>query len=140
MDDIGLWESRSFRLAVLYCHRSWVFPDEILNVNGGSISIVTLWDDWAHAAQGTRADRRQAAARKNMPLLPGIGGGQVRLDCSEISRITDQMGRRETVALFYQRDIMHSRRFATLNRGDGKNAILSGFSELMPPCGQMNAQ
>jgi len=41
MDDIALGAQRSCRLAVLYCQQKAGIPDEILNVKGGSISIVT---------------------------------------------------------------------------------------------------
>lgn len=40
MDDIGLWElNEAFAVQVIYCRDTLGIPDEILNVNGGSISI-----------------------------------------------------------------------------------------------------
>ncbi|MDW3648400.1 MAG: acetyl-CoA C-acyltransferase [Bacteroidia bacterium] len=40
MDDIGLWElNEAFAVQVLYCRDRLGIPDEILNVNGGAISI-----------------------------------------------------------------------------------------------------
>ncbi|GAA0478249.1 acetyl-CoA C-acyltransferase [Parasphingorhabdus litoris] len=40
MDDIGLWElNEAFAVQVLYCQQKLGIPDELLNVNGGSISI-----------------------------------------------------------------------------------------------------
>ncbi|MEE9205942.1 MAG: acetyl-CoA C-acyltransferase [Acidimicrobiia bacterium] len=40
MDDIDLWElNEAFAVQVVYCRDSLGIPDEILNVNGGSISI-----------------------------------------------------------------------------------------------------
>jgi acetyl-CoA C-acetyltransferase/acetyl-CoA acyltransferase len=40
MDDIGLWElNEAFAVQVLYCRDTLGIPDELLNVNGGSISI-----------------------------------------------------------------------------------------------------
>ncbi len=40
MDDIGLWElNEAFAVQVLYCQDVLGIPDELLNVNGGSISI-----------------------------------------------------------------------------------------------------
>ncbi|MDZ7767585.1 MAG: acetyl-CoA C-acyltransferase [Woeseiaceae bacterium] len=40
MDDIGLWElNEAFAVQVIYCRDKLGIPDEILNVNGGSISI-----------------------------------------------------------------------------------------------------
>ena len=40
MDDIGLWElNEAFASQVLYCRDKLGIPDELLNVNGGAISI-----------------------------------------------------------------------------------------------------
>lgn len=40
IDDIGLWElNEAFAVQVLYCRDRLGIPDELLNVNGGSISI-----------------------------------------------------------------------------------------------------
>ena len=40
MDDIGLWElNEAFALQVIYCRDRLGIPDELLNVNGGAISI-----------------------------------------------------------------------------------------------------
>ena len=40
MSDIGLWElNEAFAVQVIYCRDKLGIPDEILNVNGGSISI-----------------------------------------------------------------------------------------------------
>jgi acetyl-CoA C-acetyltransferase len=40
MDDIGLWElNEAFAVQVIYCRDQLKIPDEILNVNGGAISI-----------------------------------------------------------------------------------------------------
>ncbi len=40
MDDIGLWElNEAFAVQVIYCREKLGIPNEILNVNGGSISI-----------------------------------------------------------------------------------------------------
>ncbi|MBC7280559.1 acetyl-CoA C-acyltransferase [Hoeflea sp.] len=40
MDDIGLWElNEAFAVQVLYCRDTLGIPDDILNVNGGAISI-----------------------------------------------------------------------------------------------------
>jgi len=40
MDDIGLWElNEAFAVQVVYCRDQLGIPDEILNVNGGAISI-----------------------------------------------------------------------------------------------------
>jgi len=40
MDDIGLWElNEAFAVQVIYCRDKLGIPDELLNVNGGAISI-----------------------------------------------------------------------------------------------------
>ena len=40
MDDIGLWElNEAFAVQVIYCRDKLGLPDELLNVNGGAISI-----------------------------------------------------------------------------------------------------
>ncbi len=40
MDDIGLWElNEAFAVQVIYCRDQLAIPNEILNVNGGAISI-----------------------------------------------------------------------------------------------------
>ena len=40
MDDIGLWElNEAFAVQVLYCRDELGIPDELLNVDGGAISI-----------------------------------------------------------------------------------------------------
>ena len=40
MDDIGLWElNEAFAVQVLYCRDKLGIPNDILNVNGGAISI-----------------------------------------------------------------------------------------------------
>ncbi|WJG10744.1 acetyl-CoA C-acyltransferase [Aliiglaciecola sp. LCG003] len=40
MNDIGLWElNEAFAVQVLYCQQKLGIPDELLNVNGGAISI-----------------------------------------------------------------------------------------------------
>ncbi|MAT88521.1 MAG: acetyl-CoA C-acyltransferase [Aestuariivita sp.] len=40
MEDIGLWElNEAFAVQVLYCRDKLGIPDELLNVNGGAISI-----------------------------------------------------------------------------------------------------
>ena len=40
MDDIGLWElNEAFAVQVIYCRDQLGIPEELLNVNGGSISI-----------------------------------------------------------------------------------------------------
>ena len=40
MDDIGLWElNEAFAVQVIYCRDKLGIPNDLLNVNGGAISI-----------------------------------------------------------------------------------------------------
>ena len=40
MDDVGVWElNEAFAVQVLYCQDKLGIPDEILNVDGGAISV-----------------------------------------------------------------------------------------------------
>jgi len=40
MDDIGLWElNEAFAVQVIYCREKLGIPNELLNVNGGAVSI-----------------------------------------------------------------------------------------------------
>jgi len=40
MDDIGLWElNEAFAVQVIYCRDKLGIPDELLNVDGGAVSI-----------------------------------------------------------------------------------------------------
>jgi acetyl-CoA C-acetyltransferase len=40
MDDVGLWElNEAFAVQVIYCRDTLGIPNELLNVNGGAISI-----------------------------------------------------------------------------------------------------
>ncbi|WP_170432475.1 acetyl-CoA C-acyltransferase [Ruegeria arenilitoris] len=77
MDDIGLWElNEAFASQVLYCRDKLGIPDEIMNVNGGSISI-----GHPYGATGARqvghvlyeGKRRNA---KYAVVTMCIGGGQ----------------------------------------------------------------
>ena len=43
MDDIGLWElNEAFAVQVLYCRDKLGIPDELLNVNGGSMASAAV--------------------------------------------------------------------------------------------------
>lgn len=77
MDDIGLWElNEAFAVQVLYCQQKLGIPDELLNVNGGSISIghpygMTGARCTGHALiEGKRRDAKYAV------VTMCIGGGQ----------------------------------------------------------------
>ena len=66
VDDIGLWElNEAFAVQVLYCRDKLGIPDDRLNVDGGAISIGHPYGMSGRAHGRPRADRGQAARRRN---------------------------------------------------------------------------
>lgn len=65
IEDIGLWElNEAFAVQVIYSRDQLGIPNELLNVNGGAISIGhPLWHEW-RAHGWARAHRRQATRRE----------------------------------------------------------------------------
>ena len=62
VDDIGLWElNEAFACQVIYCRDKLGIPDELLNVDGGAISIGHPYGMSGSRMVGPRLDRRQAA-------------------------------------------------------------------------------
>ena len=48
MDDIDLWElNEAFAVQVIYCRDKFGIPNDILNVNGGSIAIGHPYGIWS---------------------------------------------------------------------------------------------
>ena len=76
VDDIGLWElNEAFAVQVLYCRDKLGIPNELLNVNGGAISI-----GHPYGMTGTRCSmhaliegKRRGA--KHVVVTMCIGGG-----------------------------------------------------------------
>ena len=65
MDDIGLWElNEAFAVQVLYCQDKLGIPDDLLNVNGGAISIGHPYGMSGARLVGHALDRRQAPRRE----------------------------------------------------------------------------
>lgn len=77
MDDIGLWElNEAFAVQVLYCQQKLGIPDEILNVNGGSISIGHPYGMTGARCSGHALIEGKRRGAKYAVVTMCIGGGQ----------------------------------------------------------------
>ena len=77
MDDIGLWElNEAFAVQVLYCQQKLGIPDEILNVNGGSISIGHPYGMTGARCTGHALIEGKRRGAKYAVVTMCIGGGQ----------------------------------------------------------------
>ncbi|MCP5371348.1 MAG: acetyl-CoA C-acyltransferase [Hyphomicrobiales bacterium] len=77
MDDIGLWElNEAFAVQVLYCRDRLGIPDEILNVNGGAISIGHPYGMSGARMVGTALIEGKRRGVKYVVITMCIGGGQ----------------------------------------------------------------
>src|SRR3546814_12116298 len=84
MDDIGLWElNEAFAVQVLYCRDQLGIPNELLNVNGGSISIGHPFGMTGARCvgpaliDGKRRDRKSAVQGKSVSGRVDLGGGRL---------------------------------------------------------------
>ena len=76
MDDIGLWElNEAFAVQVLYCRDTLGIPDELLNVNGGSISIGHPFGMTGARCTGHALIEGRRRKAKNVVVTMCIGGG-----------------------------------------------------------------
>ena len=77
MDDIGLWElNEAFAVQVLYCRDQLGLPNELLNVNGGAISIGHPYGmTGARCAMHALIEGKRRGA-KHVVVTMCIGGGQ----------------------------------------------------------------
>ncbi len=76
MDDIGLWElNEAFAVQVLYCRDKLGIPNELLNVNGGAISIGHPYGmTGARAAMHALIEGKRRGA-KHVVVTMCVGGG-----------------------------------------------------------------
>jgi len=86
MDDIGLWElNEAFAVQVLYCRDVLGIPDDILNVNGGAISIGHPYGMSGARMVGHALIEGKRRGVKYVVCTMCVGGGQGAASLSEVA-------------------------------------------------------
>ena len=86
MDDIDLWElNEAFAVQVIYCRDKLGIPNEILNVNGGSIAIGHPYGMTGSRLVGHALIEGKRRKAKNVVVTMCIGGGQGAAGLFEVS-------------------------------------------------------
>jgi acetyl-CoA C-acetyltransferase len=76
MDDIGLWElNEAFAVQVLYCRDRLGIPNELLNVNGGAISIGHPYGMTGARCIGHALIEGKRRGAKHVVVTMCVGGG-----------------------------------------------------------------
>ncbi|QIG81322.1 acetyl-CoA C-acyltransferase [Stakelama tenebrarum] len=76
MDDIGLWElNEAFAVQVLYCQDKLGIPNELLNVNGGAISVGHPYGMSGARMVGHALIEGKRRGAKHVVVTMCIGGG-----------------------------------------------------------------
>ena len=76
MDDIGLWElNEAFAVQVLYCRDTLGIPNELLNVNGGSISVGHPYGMTGARCSGHALIEGKRRGAKHAIVTMCVGGG-----------------------------------------------------------------
>ena len=77
MDDIGLWElNEAFAVQVLYCRDKLGIPNDMLNVNGGSISIGHPYGMTGSRCTGHALIEGRRRGARYVVVTMCVGGGQ----------------------------------------------------------------